>query len=147
LHATLLNCKLSHFRKTYICNALQFDKGNQVNGVEWHPVLATPCSRPWYAAGMAEPRKRLRSRRVLLAFAAFVLLFYGYVGSYFAMWWLTGRGIVSREAALLMCESAYSPVDEYLTSGAPGATTAFRLRLWVWYHGQGNPKRWDSFSD
>jgi len=51
----VLNRKLSDFRTTFICNALQLDEGSQVNGVEWHPPVAS--KRDAYSTGYSIPQR------------------------------------------------------------------------------------------
>jgi len=42
--STLLDRKLGHFRKTFICNAVQHDEGQKVNGVACHPGCVSDAS-------------------------------------------------------------------------------------------------------
>src|SRR5262245_37143242 len=77
-------------------------------------------SRPWYDAGMPEPRKSRIVRLAVMVVAAVVLLLSGYVSSWFTVSWAERTGTIAPLTAERL-RPAFFPVLQFCESDLPGA--------------------------
>jgi hypothetical protein len=62
-----------------------------------------------------------------------VLLLSGYVGSYLALAWLDGQGVISRR---IRQSSVFLPVNKYEFSELPGSCEFFAVSIWFQFGGE-----------
>jgi len=93
---------------------------------------------------MIAQRSRRVARIAMLSIAGTLLLVSGYVSSYFGMWWLTDRGIVTGTTSQQLQATVYRPISHYMGSSGAGSATARRSVTWVHSLASGKPAAWDS---
>lgn len=70
---------------------------------------------------MAEPGKRRIVKRVVLTAAAVALLLVSYLGSWFSMHWLYGRGTIGPSTFYNLRSTVFAPVALFCISELPGS--------------------------